>query len=210
MTPQRKKLRILVVDDHLVVRMGIASLLALEKDMEIVGEATDGAEAVQAAKSLRPDVVLMDLMMPTMGGLEATAQIMNEIPETRVLVLTTFSESPDVRKALDAGAAGAIVKDANREAFVSAIRQVISGEKVVSREMLESLNVFAGMPDLSPRQREIVRYVAKGLNNKEIASLLGIGRDCVKAHLKAAFSRLGVASRSEAAALAVRCGIIEV
>ncbi len=203
------KLRILIADDHLVVRMGLATLLSIEEGIEVVGEASDGAEALQLTKSLRPDVVVMDLMMPNMDGLEATARIHSEAPDTRILILTTFSESPNVRKVLEAGATGAIIKDANRESLVAAIRKVAVGERVVSQEMQEAFGLAESIPSLSPRQLEILGYVAKGLNNKDIASLLGIGRDCVKAHLKAAFTRLGAASRSEAVAIALNNGLIK-
>lgn len=203
-----KRIRVLVADDHLVVRMGLKALLALAPDIEVVGEASDGRLALRLVESLAPDVVIMDLMMPKLSGADATARIVAEYPATRVLVLTTFSSSADVKRALDVGAIGAVVKDASHEKLLAAIRNAHAGRRTVSPEIERNLESMPRLPELSDRQLEILSLVAKGFNNLEIARLLDLGRDCVKAHLKTIFARLNVSNRSEAAASAVANGLI--
>lgn len=202
-SPQRK-LRILIADDHLVVRMGLAALINLEPDMSVVGEADDGSTALELVRKLRPDIVVMDIMMPQMNGAKATAKISAEFPDVRILILTTYSTSEEVVQALNAGATGAIVKDSSQQELVSAIRRIHRGKKIVSPEITRSLDLTSAKPQLSTRQQEILNYVSKGLSNPEIGKLLGIGSDCVKAHLKTIYARLGVATRTEAVAFAVR------
>ncbi len=208
-TTETKRIRILLADDHLVVRTGLSALLGIEPDLEVVGEAADGEEAVRCAKALRPDVVIMDLMMPRMNGVAATTALRSELPDAKVLVLTTFGDSANVRRALDAGATSALIKDASRAELVGAIRRTAAGTRVVSREMRATVMLDEPPPALSPRHVEILALVAKGLNNRDIARVLGIGRDCVKAHLKTTFARLGVASRAEAVAIAIRRSLLK-
>lgn len=198
-----RKIRILVADDHLVVRMGLGALIEAEPDMEVVGEAADGREAVDMAVSLRPDVVIMDLMMPRGGGVEATSRIHSALPETKVMVLTTYSDSSDVGNALQAGATSALIKDAGHDILVDAIHRTAHGERVISPEMRTASAMPSPVESLSPRNLEILGYVAKGFNNKEIAELLHISRDNVKFHLKVIFSRLGATSRTEAVTIAL-------
>ena len=199
-----KPLRILIVDDHLVVRMGLSALISLEPGMTVVGEAEDGESALELVRRQHPDVVIMDIMMPQMNGVEATARIASEFPDVRILVLTTFSASEEVVKALDAGASGAIVKDSSQHDLIAAIRAVADGKHVISPEISRTIAGASQKPQLSERHRVILDYAAKGLSNPDIGKMLGIGPDCVKAHLKIIYSRLGVATRAEAVALAIR------
>ena len=204
-----KKTRILLADDHLVVRMGLAAIIDCEKDLSVVGEAEDGAKAVEMARTLKPDVVVMDLMMPRMNGADATAAIRSECPVAKVLVLTTFSDSGDVRRALDAGASGAIVKDTSYDGLIAAIRTAAAGRRIVSPEIEGAISAKSDAPKLSTRQIEILRLAAKGLSYGEIARLLDIGIDCVKYHMRTAFASLGASTRSEAVATAVNLGLIQ-
>ena len=200
----KTSIKILIVDDHLVVRMGLAALISLEPGLSVVGEAEDGESALELVGKLHPDVVVMDIMMPRMNGVEATARIAASHPGTRILLLTTFSASGEVVQALDAGACGAIVKDSSQKDLVAAIRAVAAGNRVISPEISRTIAGVSSKPQLSERHRAILDYVAKGLSNPEIGKLLGIGPDCVKAHLKIIYSRLGVATRAEAVAIVLR------
>ena len=200
------RIRILIADDHLVVRMGLAAIIGIEKDMTVVGEACDGREAVRLAAALKPDVIVMDLMMPKLGGADATEAILKANPAAKILILTTFGTSDELRRALNAGAVGALVKDSAYKQLIGAIQHTASGKRIIGPEIERQLKASEQEPELTPRQIEILTYVAKGLNNREIARQIGIGPDCVKAHLKTAFSRLGAASRSEAVAIALRTG----
>ena len=204
-----RKTSLLIADDHLVVRMGLAAIIGIEKDMTVVGEACDGREAVRLAAALRPDVIVMDLMMPKLGGADATEAILKANPAAKILILTTFGTSDELRRALNAGAVGALVKDSAYKQLIGAIQHTALGKRMISPEIERQLKASEQEPELTPRQIEILTYVAKGLNNREIARQIGIGPDCVKAHLKTAFSRLGAASRSEAVAIALRTGLLQ-
>ncbi|MBR3220689.1 MAG: response regulator transcription factor [Kiritimatiellae bacterium] len=204
-----RKIRVMLADDHLVVRMGLAAIISIERDMELVGEAADGAEAVKLAAELHPDVVIMDIMMPKLDGVAATAEIRKRNPETQILILTTFGTSDDLRRALAVGAIGALVKDSAQTELVNAIRECAAGRKSISPAVERQLQYEMPKIELSPRQLEMLNYVAKGFNNAEIANMVGIGRDCVKAHLSAAFTRLDASSRSEAVAIAIRLGLLQ-
>jgi len=204
-----RKTKVMLADDHLVVRMGLAAIISIERDMEVVGEAADGAEAVKLAAELHPDVVIMDIMMPKLDGVAATAEIRKRNPDTQILILTTFGTSDDLRRALEVGATGALVKDSAQTELVSAIRECAAGRKILSPAVARQLQSEMPKIELSPRQLEMLNYVAKGFNNAEIANMVGIGRDCVKAHLSAAFTRLNASSRSEAVAIAIRLGLLQ-
>ena len=201
------KLRILLADDHMVVRMGLSALIDKQSDMIVVGEATDGREAVRLAEKLKPDVTIMDILMPGMNGAEASAEILRHDPESKILVLTTFGSSPDVRRALDSGARGALTKDALQQELLDAGRRIAAGERVVDREIKASL---AAEPTLSARQIEVLELVAKGFDNKEVAKLLGLSVDGVKKHLKIIFAALGAASRTEAVSLAMNSHLLKI
>lgn len=198
------KIKILLADDHLIVRMGLRTILSIEDDFFVCGEAASGTEAIREALRLKPDVVLMDLMMPKMNGVEATAEIVKNAPMAHVLILTTYATSDLLRSAFDAGACGAIVKDSSRSLLAKAIRETAAGRRFVSPDIPSGLDAPTGSIAFSDRQLKILRLVAKGFNNKEIAEFVGISRDTVKASLKTIFARLGAASRAEAVALAIR------
>ena len=204
----KSTIKILLADDHQVVRMGLAAIIAAESDMSLVGEASDGAEAVALTRKLAPDVVLMDLMMPQKDGASATAEILAANPDAKILVLTTFGESDEMKRAMEAGATGALIKDTPREELVAAIRKVVDGQKVVSPEIAHVLANRTERPQLSPRQLEVLGYVAKGMTSKAISSKLGITADCVNGHLRAIFAHLDATSRTEAVATAMRLGLI--
>ena len=204
------KTRILLADDHLVVRMGIASIISFEPDLEVVAEADTGEEAVALARAYKPDVVVMDLMMPKLSGADATVAILQENPAVRVLILTTFGTSDDMRRAFDAGAAGGLVKSSSQAEIIAAIRAVAAGRRVLSPEIEHSLGTAADPPPLSIRQLEVLNLAAKGFTNREIGDILGIGVNGVKAHLKLIYTRLGVASRTEATSIAINLRLISV
>ena len=204
----KSTIKILLADDHQVVRMGLAAIIAAESDMSLVGEASDGAEAVALTRKLAPDVVLMDLMMPQKDGASATAEILAANPDAKILVLTTFGESDEMKRAMNAGATGALIKDTPREELVAAIRKVVDGQKVVSPEIAHVLANRPERPQLSPRQLEVLGYVAKGMTSKAISSKLGITADSVNGHLRAIFAHLNATSRTEAVATAMRLGLI--
>jgi len=210
MSAKDGKTRILLADDHLVVRMGIASIIAFEPDLEVVAEADTGEEAVALARAHKPDVVVMDLMMPKLSGADATAAILQENPAVRVLILTTFGTSDDMRRAFDAGAAGGLVKSSSQAEIIAAIRAVAAGRRVLSPEIEHSLGTAADPPPLSIRQLEVLNLAAKGFTNREIGDILGIGVNGVKAHLKLIYTRLGVASRTEATSIAINLRLISV
>lgn len=203
-----KKIRILLADDHLVVRMGIASILSFEKDMEVVGETDNGADAVRLATELKPDVVLMDLKMPQLSGSDATLQIHAAAPNVKILILTTFGTSAELKKAMDGGAAGALLKNSSQAEIIEAIRKVMLGQSVMSSEIQHGIEEMKSMPEMSQRQLEILNLVAKGFSNKEIADILGVSLETVKDHIKKILLKMGAASRTEAASLAVNLQLV--
>ena len=205
-----KKIRLLVADDHAVVRMGLVSLLESEKDIEVVGEAGDGDAAVSAARKTAPDVVLMDLVMPKKDGADATAAIKAERPETRVLILTTFSDTDDIARALNAGADGALLKNADYAEVAAAIRKVAAGGKAVASEVRKMLAENPPLPELTDRQTDILTSMVRGLTNADIAKQFGITPDGVKFHITSILAKLGAANRSEAVAIALRKHLLKI
>ena len=203
-----KKIKVLLADDHMVVRMGIASLLSFANGIEVIGEADNGLDAVKLAHELKPDVVLMDLQMPELNGVEATARIHADDPDAKILILTSFGTSAELKRAMDAGASGALVKSSSRTEIVDAIHGVMTGGQVMSNEIRHTIENFSAMPEMSSRQIEILNLVAKGFSNKEIAKIVGISPETVKEHVANIFSRIGASSRAEAATLAVNLGLI--
>ena len=199
-----KKIRVLIADDHKIVRMGLAALLATENDLQLVGEAEDGVEAVQLAASLKPDVVIMDIMMPKKDGVDATRETLAASPGTKVLLLTSYGTSNSVAQAIDAGASGALMKTADDAQIVSVIRRLAAGGRYVSPEIKKSIVTTPTIPTLSPRQTEVLRQLTLGLTNKEIANALGIRKDGVEDHINIIFSKLGASNRAEAVAIALR------
>ena len=206
----KTKLRILLADDHLVVRMGLSALINKQSDMAVVGEATDGTEAVELVQKLAPDIIIMDIMMPGMGGAEATGEIIRRLPDAKILVLTTFGTSQDAARAVAAGAAGAIVKDEGNETLLDSIRKIHAGEKVFSQEILETIENDEAEITLSPRQQQILQSAARGLSNTDIALQYGLAKDSVKHYLSDIFHKLGAANRSEAVAIALRKHLLKI
>lgn len=202
------KIRVLLADDHMVVRMGIASVLNFAGGMEVVGEAETGLAAVKLAHELKPDVVLMDLKMPGLGGAEATAQIHAQDPEVKVLILTSFAASVDIKRAMDAGASGALEKNSSRTEIIDAIRGVARGQQVVSEEIRNTIRSISTIPELSPRKVEILNLVAKGLSNKEIAEIVGVTSETVKDHVAKILKAIGASTRAEAVSMAINLGLI--
>ena len=200
--------RILFADDHQIVREGLSRLIDREDGLKIVAEAENGLEAVRLARELRPDLVILDLRMPVMDGATAAKEILGADPTAKIMLLTSYATAAEVKVALDAGVLGAVVKDCSSETLIEAIRATAHGEKFVSQEIADIIAEKQLTPTLSPRQKNILRLVAKGFSNDEIAEQIGITRHGVKAHLAIAFERLGVASRAEAAAMAVSLGLI--
>ena len=199
-----KKTSVLLVDDHSVVRMGLAAIINIEKDLKVCGEAESGAEAVKLAREMRPDVVVMDFMMPGTDGAEATAAVLRSSPESKVLVLTTYGTSVDIARALKCGATGAVTKNLSNEELADAIRATARGERMLSAEIEASLSEAESDNGLTTRQREVLDSITRGLSNDDIAGMLGISKVRVKQHLAALYQKLGAANRAEAVAIALR------
>jgi DNA-binding NarL/FixJ family response regulator len=205
-------IRVLVAEDHAVVRAGLEQLLAGADDVEVVGSAANGEEAVELTGERSPDVVLMDLVMPGVDGIEATRRILELGTGARVVVLTSFSDRNAIMDALDAGAIGYLLKDAEPEELVRGIRAAARGESPLdpkaARELLSARAERAPSAELSPREREVLVLLASGLPNKLIAQRLGISEKTVKAHLTNVFGRIGVTDRTQAALWAQREGLV--
>ena len=208
-TPSSAPIRVLIVDDHAVVREGIAALLSRQPDMAAVGEAADGAEAIARFAELSPDVTLMDMQMSGMGGVEAIEQIKRLAPEARILVLTTYPGDAHVVRAIRAGAAGYLLKNCIRKELLDAIRSVHAGRRTMSPDVAHDLAMHALDEPLTERELAILRLVADGHPNKRIAGHLELSTDTVKAHLKSVFAKLGVDDRTEAVTVAARRGFIQ-
>ena len=209
------RIRVLIADDHAILRKGIRALLGTEPGIEVVGEAGDGLETVAQARALRPDVILMDLMMPKMDGIEATRQIAVEQPGARILVLTSFAADDKVFPAIKAGALGYILKDSGPAELVQAIHQVHLGqpslEPAIALKVLYEVSHPAGRPltpdPLTERELEVLRLIAKGKSNKEIADQLVIAELTVRTHVSNVLGKLHLASRTQAALYALRAGL---
>ena len=197
------KIKVLLADDHTVVRSGIAAILSYESDLTVVGEASNGREAVEMATRLRPDVVVMDLAMPVMAGASATAKITASLPATHVVVLTSYGTSNDLVRAMDAGAVGAVLKTVSGDGLVSAIRLAANGEEAIDPTIKRMLKSEPAAITLTDRQREILTSVTRGLTNEDIAKQFGISTNAVKHHLSTIFAKIGTANRAEAAAYAL-------
>jgi NarL family two-component system response regulator LiaR len=206
-------IRILLVDDHAVVRSGLSRFLMVNKDMELVGEASDGAEAIQMATKLHPDIILMDLKMPGMDGITATREILNLAPQTKIIALTSFSEQNMVQGALQAGAIGYLQKNVTAAELANAIHSAYIGRMTLSPEAAQTLArsvTQSHLPgnELTERERDVLRCMVEGLNNNEIADKLVISLGTVKFHVSSIFRKLGVASRVEAVKLAIEQKIV--
>jgi DNA-binding NarL/FixJ family response regulator len=202
-SPTLASIRVLLCDDHVVVREGLARLIENAEGIEVVATASDGAEGLEQARAARPDVILMDLSMPRLDGVAATRAILAELPETYIVVLTSFSDRDRVLEAIDAGAAGYVLKDADGAEVVRAIRSAAAGDAPLdpraARAVLTRHASAAPSTNLTPREREVLSLVGAGLSNKLIALRLGISEATVKAHLTRIFQQIGVTDRTQAA-----------
>jgi DNA-binding NarL/FixJ family response regulator len=216
-------IRVLLVDDHAMVRRGMRDFLGLHEDIEVVGEAGDGAEASEQANALRPDIVVMDLMMPGVDGIEATARIKAQLPELEIIAITSFIEEARVVAAIEAGASGFLLKDAEADELAAAIRSAAAGEVhldpavagIVARRMRAdgqangrgAADGRAGIAALTARERDVLARVARGFPNRQIAADLGITERTARTHVSNILAKLGLASRTQAALLAVQHGL---
>ena len=200
----KQKIRILIADDHKLMRMGLVSLFNVQKDMTVAGEAEDGEQAIRMASELRPDIVIMDLMMPKVNGADATAAILSENPKIGIVVLSSFSNSFDMARAISNGARGAQAKESPTEDLIAAIRTVASGGSALAPEIVKSMKSNPPPPPLTEKQMAILRSVTRGLSNQDIAVQFGISPVSVKKHLSVIFTKLGVATRAEAASIALQ------
>jgi DNA-binding NarL/FixJ family response regulator len=202
------RIRVLVADDHPVVRTGLAAVITQEADLELVAEAEHGGQAVALFAEHRPDVVLIDLRMPVMDGIEAIRAIIREFPAARILALTTYEGDADIQRALEAGACGYLLKDMLMTEVITAVRAVHRGERVIPPAVAARLAQFTPRSDLTEREIEVLGLVARGLSNKEVANTIGRTDETVKIHLKNIFAKLGVADRTEAVTQALTRGLI--
>ena len=205
-----KKTSIVLIDDHSIMRMGLISLLNTSGQFDVVGDAGNGADGIRKALWLRPDVIIMDLMMPQMDGVETTKRLLAEWPEAKVLILTTFGTSDGLSRALEAGARGAILKNADWKVFQKAVAAIAAGKSYVSDEVSQIMADDPPIPDLSPRQREILTLVVEGRRNDYIAAKLNISSAVVKEHMTILFHKMGVANRTEAVAIALRKHLLKI
>jgi two-component system NarL family response regulator len=202
------KIRIMVIDDQAVVRQGFVSLIKTVPDMEIVGEGSNGQEAVALFRQLRPDITLMDLRMPELSGAEAIKQIRAEFPAARIIVLTTFDGDEDIYRAVQAGAQGYLLKDMFFEELEAAIRKVHAGARLIPGSVAERLAARMSSSELTGRELEVLRHIVDGKSNKEIGNTLNISEATVKSHINNILSKLGVSDRTQAATTALQRGIV--
>ena len=205
-----KEIKILIADDHAIVRMGLTSLFSTQDGLKVVGDAADGNAAVRKTLQLKPDVVVMDLMMPGKDGATATAEIREALPETKIVILTTFGTSDGIANALNAGATGALMKSDPTSDLVAAIRKVAKGGTSISAEIERLMEEDPPAKALTPRQMQILEGLVRGLTNQNIATELGIREDRVKGHVNAIFTKLDAANRTEAVAIALRKHLLKI
>ena len=204
------KIRILIADDHAVVRMGLAALFSTKKDLEVVGQAKNGELAVRDAEQLSPDVVVMDLMMPKVDGIDATRLIKEKCPSAKVLVLTSFATSDGIAKALQAGASGAVMKSAENTELVAAIRKIAAGQTFVSDDIRCLMDNDPPVTGLTGRQSEVLQSLTLGLTNKDIAIQLGISIRSVEDHVNNILEKIGATNRAEAVGIALRKHLVRI
>lgn len=206
-------IRILIADDHGIVRQGLRMYLQFDPELEVVGEAANGKEALEQASKLRPDIILMDILMPQMDGLEATAAVRRLLPDTEVLALTSVLDDAIIHRAIRAGAIGYLLKDTGSDELCRAIHAAVGGQVQLSRPVAQRLAAnqeeTTSIENLTERETEVLRLVARGCSNKEIALALDIAEKTVKAHIGNILSKLGVTSRTQAALLAMRSGLVQ-
>jgi DNA-binding NarL/FixJ family response regulator len=203
-----EKIRVLIADDHYIVRMGLIALVNTEPDMEVVGEAADGAQALELFGKCNPDLALLDLRMPVKDGIQTTSEIRNKFPNAQVLMLTAYDGDEEIYKALQAGARGYVLKSSSGEKLIPAVRAVAAGQRWIPKEIASRLAARNEFEELTPREVQVLRQLAKGLANKEIADVLKITEYTAKDHLKSILAKLHVADRTEAVTTAIHRGII--
>ena len=209
-----KPIRVMLVDDHMMVRRGLATILKVFDDLQLVGEADSGESAVQLCADFLPDVILMDMVLPAMDGAAAKRAIRRQLPDVQVIALTSFKEGQLVKEALEAGAIGYLLKDVSADELVRAIRAAHSGRATLSAEAAQALVQVSNQPpapggDLTEREREVLSLMIEGLNNTQIAGRLSVSPSTIKSHVSNVLSKLGVASRTEAVTLALRNHIVK-
>ena len=205
---KQNAIRIMLVDDHPAFRKGMAALIDSEPDLQVVAETGDGREALEVYRQKKPDVVLMDLRLPGMGGVEATLAIRKEFPDARVIVLTTFDTDEDIFRAIQSGAKSYLLKDTPDDELAMAIRSVHAGKQILSDKLARRLAERQQRPELTQREMDVLQMLIKGRSNREIGSALFLCEDTVKAHFKTLFAKLKVQDRTEAAISAIRQGIV--
>jgi DNA-binding NarL/FixJ family response regulator len=207
---EQRRIRILIVDDHALLRAGLAASIGAESDMEIVAAASDGKQGVELFGQHRPDITLMDLKMPVMGGVDAIRAIRGQCPTAKVVVLSTYDGDDDIYRALQAGAASYLLKDTLADDLVRVIREVFAGGRPVPAAVAQRLADRMLQPELTARELDVLRLIARGMRNKEIAAQLRIGEETTQGHVKNILSKLGLHDRTEAVAVAVRRGIVHI
>lgn len=210
MAVAKRRIRVLCVDDHRLMREGVARIVGVQPDMEVVAEASNGEHAVAQFLACRPDVTLMDLQLPVTSGPEATRRIRQLESSARIIVLTMYRGDEDIHRAFEAGAMGYVLKDAISDDLIHVIREVHAGRRVVAPEIQQALDERARLPTLSGREWQVLELVAEGMRNKEIAAALGISGDTVGMHVKHLYAKLDVHDRTAAVAKAIRRGIIRI
>ena len=209
MNAETKTIRILTADDHALLRQGIAALVDLEPDMELVAQASTGREAIEQFRRHQPDITLMDLQMPDISGIEAMIAIRGEFPNARIIVLTTYAGDVQVVRALKAGARGYLLKGNVHKDLLETIRAVHVGRKRVAPEIAEELAMHTAEDELTARELEVIKLIAKGNANKEIAAQLAVAEDTVKKHVTSILEKLGANDRTHAVTIGLKRGIIE-
>lgn len=201
-------IRILIIDDHPVVREGLSRIIVTDKNMEVVGQASNGAEALEKFRKLRPDVTLMDMRMPEMNGVQAIEAIRKEFPNARIIVLSTYDLEEDIYLAMQAGARGYMLKDSPHNELIAAINRVHSGERVIPPSIASRLAERVGGNELTARETEVLNLIVHGNSNKEIGDELGISEGTVKSHVNNILDKLGVTDRTQAVSVALKRGIV--
>lgn len=205
---QSTTIRVLIVDDHAIVRKGLATIINRDPEMTAIAQAENGQQAIDAFREYQPDVTLMDLRMPKMGGVEAIMAICAEFKQARIAVLTTYDSDEDIYRGLHAGAQGYLLKDAKPGELLNAIRAIHNGQKYIPPEVGAKLLQRMSNPELSERELEVLRLMAQGMGNQEIGTALSIGESTVKSHVNRILSKLGVSDRTQAVITAVKRGIV--
>ena len=206
---KKEQIRIMLADDHMLMRMGLSTLIDCEEDMKIVGEAKNGRQAVELAHALKPDIIIMDLMMPELSGAEATKLIHDAYPEIKIMVLTSYATSKEMSDAIMNGADGALMKDTAADELIGAIRDIVAGKRLIPERLMRQAAEDNITPKLSDRHLEILSSIAQGQSNSDIAKQYGLSEITIKKQLSTIFARLGVSNRSEAVALALRKQILK-